>query len=415
MIPEKLEDIFKRGVRWSLTGSIGGTLLLMVQAVVFARLAGPSEAGRYALAATVIAFLSPMAEAGLGQAVVQARKVEPEQVAVLGWVNFGIGAILFALLGISAPYIAQWMGQPSVMGLLLIMGFSLFFTPFGAQYGGLMVRHLQFKAAATIELYSSLLGVITTCLLAVQGWGAGAMAMGYLVKNMLATAGAWWIGRELMDIPWWRPGKLADAVHFIRLGLMDLSARWVDAGANYADKIVVGKWLGVTALGFYNQAFGLYLLPVTRIGSVVGRVAFPVVARLQDDSEGLRAFYERTSRQLMWLLVPIYGVMALFSEWIIVLLYGEAWLPAAGALRLFSLAGLLRTGPVLLPHFLRGIGKPQLQMTYLLCRTVAVNVILGVVLYVYPDLFHAALAWAVAEVLVGNGLAVWIRKRTRFF
>lgn len=410
MIPEKLEDIFKRGVRWSLTGSIGGTLLLMVQAVVFARLAGPSEAGCYALAATVIAFLSPMAEAGLGQAVVQVRTVQPAQVAVLGWVNMVVGVILFLLLGMSSSYIAQWMGQPAVTNLLRLMGFSLLFTPFGAQYGGLMVRHLCFKSGAKVELYSSLAGLLITCLLAFQGWGATAMAIGYLFKNAVATVGAWWVGRKLMEVPWLHPGKLVDAIHFIRLGLLDLSARWADAGANYADKMMVGKWLGVTALGFYNQAFALYLLPVTRIGSVIGRVAFPVAARLQDDPEEFKVFYRRTCRQLMWLLVPIYGVMALFSEWIVLLLYGEEWLPAAGALRLFSLAGMLRTGPVLLPHFIRSIGKPQIQIGYLLCRTLAVNIILGVILWYHPDLFSAALAWALAEVLVGNGLALGVRK-----
>ncbi|MBC7776179.1 MAG: oligosaccharide flippase family protein, partial [Phycisphaerae bacterium] len=82
-----LHSAYRQGIRWSLTGSVGSAVFQFAQMAVFARLAGPEAAGDYVLAATFISFLTPVAEAGLSQAVVQSKRVLPQQLATLAWVN----------------------------------------------------------------------------------------------------------------------------------------------------------------------------------------------------------------------------------------------------------------------------------------------------------------------------------------
>lgn len=55
--------------------------------------------------------------------------------------------------------------------------------------------------------------------------------------------------------------------------------------ANQIDKIMVGKLLGVSALGFYAMAFNRSVLPMKELTAEFSRVAFPGYAKVQDDQD----------------------------------------------------------------------------------------------------------------------------------
>ena len=81
------DPTYHTSIRWSLAGSVGSGLFQFLQMAVFARLAGPAEAGDYALAAAVTGFLTPVADAGLSQSIIQAKEVKPTHVAALIWIK----------------------------------------------------------------------------------------------------------------------------------------------------------------------------------------------------------------------------------------------------------------------------------------------------------------------------------------
>ncbi|MBK7938796.1 MAG: oligosaccharide flippase family protein [Lewinellaceae bacterium] len=119
-----LDASFRRGIRWSMAGTAGSAVFQLLQMVVFARLAAPAEAGDYALAAAMVGFLTPLAEAGVSQAIVYVREIKPAQLTALIWVNWAIGAVIFVLLYVAAPIIASWYSRPAVAGLLVLMSTS---------------------------------------------------------------------------------------------------------------------------------------------------------------------------------------------------------------------------------------------------------------------------------------------------
>ena len=60
------------------------------------------------------------------------------------------------------------------------------------------------------------------------------------------------------------------------------------------DDIIVGKVLGITALGLYQMAYGLSNTPSTEISQIISQVAFPVYPAIQDDLVQLKALSWRT-------------------------------------------------------------------------------------------------------------------------
>lgn len=407
----QLEHQFRTSVRWSLAGSVGATVFQFLQMLVFARLSGPEQAGDYALAATFIGLLSPLAEAGLSQALVSARSLTPRHFVTLTWINFTVSVLVLLLLTSSSTAIANWYDRPALAGLLSCMGGALLFTPFGAQYGALLARDLHFDLAAKIQVYSGLVSFATVAGLAFAGWGAWAMAAGFVVKSVTSSLGSWWAGRGIIRVNWLEISPWREIKPYLRFGFYDLSTRWTDFLANWLDKFIVGKWLGAAALGFYQLAFTIGALPTARLGYVVTRVAFPLFARAGDDMAQREQIFRRASRDVCLLLFPLYLSLMLFARELIVLFYGEKWLPAAVLLQAFSAAGLIRTLAAVFPQLTLGIGKPQWQFLWLLGWAAGANLCLSAVLWLHPTVEAAAWSRGAGKVFFEIPLLAWLAGR----
>ncbi|MCB9316359.1 MAG: oligosaccharide flippase family protein [Lewinellaceae bacterium] len=375
-----------------------------LQMLVFARWAGPTAAGDFALAATFMGFLAPLSEAGISQAVIQAKNLRQEQLAALAWVSFALGALILFLLGVAANPIARWYSRPDLEGLLPLLGLSMLVTPFGAVQGGLIVRDFRFRLVAQIEVGVYLASFLLLMVLLALGWGVWAMAWSYVLRNSLAALVCWRVTWRDYPVSWLRAGSLRDIWPLLRFGTFDLSARWADFFANYLDKLILGKWLGATALGYYHLAFSLFVLPTARLGYVITRVSYPVFAKVRNNATLLQVYFQQAARDVVLILFPVYLGMALFADELILLLYGPEWLAAAPLLVAFSVAGLVRTLNAVFPQLTKGIGKPQLTTLWMVLWTLALTGFLVFFLYRVPTAESAAWSRVAAKVTVELGL-----------
>ena len=94
------------------------------------------------------------------------------------------------------------------------------------------------------------------------------------------------------------------------------------------DNFFVGTFVGITMLGFYDRAYNTAQWPGTFCSLVLSRSVFFVYSRLQDDVDRLK----KTASMVTWLVTtfsfPLGLVIFIVAPDLIVLLYGEAWLPS---------------------------------------------------------------------------------------
>ncbi len=387
-----LDKKYRRGIRHSFLGLLGVSGLQFLQMLVFARWAGPSALGDFALAAAVMGFLAPLAEAGISQAVIQANSWRGEQLATLAWASWGLGLLILILLWLVSPWISDWYNRPDLTGLLPVMALPLLITPFAAAQGGLLVRDFRFDLSAKIEVGSFLISFLVLVLLLFLGWGVWAMALSFVARNIAAALACWYLSKNMYPVNWLRPGRLREVWPMLRFGSLDLSARWADYLANYLDKLIVGKWLGAEALGFYHIAFSLCVLPTARLGYVVTRVSYPVFAKLRAEAAQLQRHFQQAAQDLVLILFPVYLGMALFSNELVALLYGGKWLPAAPLLLAFSIAGLVRSLSAVFPQLTKGIGRPELTTAWMVLWTIALTLFLTV--FLWRELTVNSAAWS---------------------
>ena len=58
-----------------------------------------------------------------------------------------------------------------------------------------------------------------------------------------------------------------------------------------AEKVLLGRFWGAEALGFYGRAYQLINLPTEQLNTAVGWVAFPALSRLQNDPVLFRKYF----------------------------------------------------------------------------------------------------------------------------
>ncbi len=90
------------------------------------------------------------------------------------------------------------------------------------------------------------------------------------------------------------------------------------------DNLVVGRWLGVSALGLYGRAYNLMTISVNVLGQVLDKVLFSAMAKVQNEPERLVTAYRRGTALIGLTILPISVVSYILAPELINVLLGPA-------------------------------------------------------------------------------------------
>ena len=382
----------KRAVAWR------GAQLALVRGLAFVRLlalaslVGPEAFGLWAIALAAVNTLATVSELGLIPALVQRAEIDDDQRAAAWTVGLGRAAVIAAGLALAAPWVA-----------------SLFDQPRAAPWIALVAARPLIEAAASIRVADLQRSLAFRALFAVHGAGA-------VVETLVAVGLAWWAPehgvRALVvgllagaatqvvvsyGVAPWRPRLSLDlgaARPLVHYGRWVLASGIVSTLGGVVLQAVIARRLGTEALGVYHLAMKVAFLPSELASTVVGAVAFPVFARLQDQLDRVADAFRRTLQAVGVVLVPVHAALWLAAP-ILVELLGERWQGTAPVLRWLLVVGVVGLfGDVAVPLF-QGLGRPQ-WVTALEAVQSATLIALAAWLTVSYGVVGAAWAWLVA-------------------
>ena len=104
-----------------------------------------------------------------------------------------------------------------------------------------------------------------------------------------------------------------------------------------ADFLLVGRFLGSNALGFYGMAWDLLRFVPDRLFRVAGRVTFPAFSRVQDDNAQLAHAFSEFTGYIARFVLPIMAMAAIAAPEFVGFVYGPKWMPTVLPIRLLSI------------------------------------------------------------------------------
>ena len=348
-----LREKTQRGLLWAAAEAAARTLLQTLVLVVLAKLLTPADYGVVGAALIIVGISAIFSQLGVGPAIVQRPDLEPRHLDAAFTLSAIFGVLTAGILYVSAPCFAQFFKMPTLGPVLQALAVVFPITGFGVVSESLLQRDLRFDRIARTEIVSYFIGfgLIATGL-AWRGWGAWALVAGQIVQMLVRTVMIF-LGHA------WRPKFACEgaAVRDLRnfSGGVTL-ARLANYLATTGDNLIVGRYLGESALGVYGRAYQLMAQPANLVGNVLEKVLFPALARAQDQQERLAAVYRQGIGLLATAMLPGSAMIYLLAPEIVQVLLGAKWAGVVFPLQIFSVALLFRTSMKLSNSLVRAQG-----------------------------------------------------------
>jgi PST family polysaccharide transporter len=336
-------DMQKRTLAGGVTTLAGRAARVLVEGILIvtlSRLLLPSDFGLVGMALSVTRFVQLFKDLGLNMATVQRDEITQDQVSALFWINAGTGVLLSLLVVACAPLVAAFYGRPELTAITAWFGLGLAFAGVSAQHLAVLRRQMRFGALAIAELVGAVLGLAGALALALLGYGYWALVANAVLAAAASTIAAWILCA-------WRPGKpgtFAGVRGLVAFGAHLMGVNLSNYFARNLDDILIGKTIGAHALGLYQRAYDLVMLPVVQICVPLGQVAQGALSRLQRNAEEYRLTFMRLFSVLLFINVPLGAWLVAIADVGVPLLLGSEWRESA---RLFALLGpMLAIQPV---------------------------------------------------------------------
>ncbi|HHH11959.1 MAG TPA: hypothetical protein ENK23_07800, partial [Sorangium sp.] len=169
--------------------------------------------------------------------------------------------------------------------------------------------------------------------------------------------------------------------------------------ARQVDDLLVGRLFGAAPLGVYNRAYGTMLMPLQQVSSVVGRVMFPAMSKLQGNIVESKRICLQSLSSVALISAPLMLLLWVVAEPFIQLLYGDKWLDVVPLLKVLCFVGLFQSLGSLVGWIYMAQGRTKTMFRWGSFAALVIIVSIGVGVYL-GSLQAIVNCYAVATVLL---------------
>ena len=390
-------DVAARAIQGSIF-NVGASIITaasgFVRSVLLARLLAPEQFGVMTLALFFLSLVTQAQRLGFNRAFIHRQDDSPNNLATFATLRIGLTGVAVILAWAGAPILGHlYPDHPGLAPVLAVLALLEVVRGFNGVAETLLMRALQFRRLAAINVASSLAMTVIAPLVALAGGGVWALVTEQATGVVVRSAGLWLYRRP------WRP----------QFGLDRDLARWyfrfgtfvfINANLSFLldrfDDFWTGTFLGATALGFYSRAYEFARYPRRLLSGPLVQVFLPTFAKLQEDRERLSKAFYRVCGFIIRTGGLAFGTLVWIAPEFIYLFLGERWLPMAFTFQLMLAYTLLDPLTSIGGNLFAAVGRPQVATRIQLARN----------LFFIPAVFLLGNLFAINGVAIAVDLAL---------
>lgn len=323
-----------RGAATTALAQVARLGLQLISIILLARLLTPEDYGVLALAMVFVGLGELLREFGLSSATVQAKEVSDDQQSNLFWLNVGVGASLALISFVGAGYASRVFEQPALQGVLSWLSLTFLVNGMAAQHRARLNRKMEFGPIAAADFIGQLLGTATGIGMAMTGWGVWSL-VGQQIAQALSILLILNVATRWMPS---RPRREASIRSFLSYGWGLMGAQLVNYASRNVDSLLIGHQFGGAALGVYNRAYQLLMMPLTQLSAPSTTIALPVLAQERDEKRYKEKVLAAQTFFLNAIMLMVGGA-ACTAAALIPLLLGKQWTSAIPLFEVLCVAG----------------------------------------------------------------------------
>jgi PST family polysaccharide transporter len=128
------------------------------------------------------------------------------------------------------------------------------------------------------------------------------------------------------------------------------------------DQLLIGKYLGVQALGYYAIAYKIMLWPLQNISWIIVKVMYPAFSKIQKDTEKVKSVYLIVTKAIAIIAFPVITCVFMLADKLVIFVFGEKWIPVINLVKVLSFCGLIQSIHTTCGSLILSQGRSDLQL-----------------------------------------------------
>lgn len=322
------------GVFYTALAKGANILITLAVSAVLARIFTPEQFGIVNICTVVIAFFSVFSDFGMGPAVIQNNDLNKDDLNGIFSLSFWIAIILSGIFAsLSSLIVSFYEGGAEFRNILLILTAVLFFNTLNMVPNALLLKAKRFKFIAVRSLTVQVLSGTIAIIAAMSGLGIYALT----INPVLSSLAIFCINYSQNPLkPRFIPGKEAIG-KVINFSIFQFAFQLINYFSNNVDKLLMGKNLSMTTLGYYDKSYRLMMMPLQNITFVITPVLHPVLAQVQDDRQHMSRAYIKVVKFMAYIGFPLSVLMFFMAEDLILFIFGPQWGASVPCFKILSI------------------------------------------------------------------------------
>lgn len=369
---ESLKSQSLSGIKWSAIERFGVQGIQFIIGLILARLLSPSDYGIIGMLAIFMAISQTIIDSGFSKALIQKQNRTEVDFSTAFFFNIVVGLVCYLILFVASPYIATFFNEPILKDVLRVLAINLFLNSLAVVPIAKLSIKVDFKTQSKASIVSALLSGSLGIVLAYRGVGVWALVAQSVSHSFVNVLLLWCLLK-------WRPQWSYSWQSFKSLfayGGNVLFASIITTVYDNINTLVIGKFYTPKDLGYFTRGQQFPALLSNNFTSIVQRVTFPILAKIQDDDKRLASVYRDyikiTSLGIFFLLV----FLSTIAQPLVSLLLTDKWIDAVIYLKIFCYALMFDHISIINLNFLYVKGKTNLVLKLEVIKKIIAFVIL---------------------------------------
>lgn len=320
---EELKEQAAKGLFWGGVSNGLQQLLNLAFGIFLARILSEEDYGMVGMLAIFAALANAIQESGFRSAITNRKNITHADYNSVFWVSLGLGVVLYIILFLTVPLIADFFHTPELvpLGRFLFLGFLISST--GTAHNAYLFKNLKVKEMSKATLSASLISGGVALVMALSGmayWGIAAQNVVYITVSTMM---------------FWRYSGFRPNLKF--------SLQPVKEMLPFSSKLLIttifhllnenffttllGHFFTKKVVGYYYNGYKWTNTGTQTISLAIENVMQPVMSKA-GDGDRLRIFC-KLLEVTAFISMPCMIGLALIAPEFITITIGDKWLPSA--------------------------------------------------------------------------------------
>ena len=368
-----LKEKTARGLLWGALNSGSTQLLNLIFGIILGRLLTPAEYGIVGVLSIFTLIAGNLQSSGFTQALVNLKAPRNEDYTAVFWFNTLTSFVLYALLFLSAPLIAQFFHQPCLVEVSRFVFLSFVISSFGIAHNAYMTKNMMNRELAIIGAIALLCSGGVATFLAFYGFSYWSLAWQQIIYITVLNIGRYYYTP-------WRPSwhfTFEPVRKMFGFSVKILITNIINTLSNNILTLLFGRLYPIKAVGDYSQAYKWNTMASAFVANAVGQVAQPVLASVKEEHGRSVRVFRKMLRFTAFLSFPAMFGLAIISNEFILLTIGKRWIDAVPLLQMLCIGGAFVPFYTLYQNVAISNGRSDIYMFCNIAQIVLQLVIIG--------------------------------------